>query len=42
MVSVDVRFDTWIVISLERAAGIRPVPPSASQIFELTTSFVPR
>jgi hypothetical protein len=41
-VSAAVHSITAIVISLERAAGVRPVPPSASQMFELTTSFVPQ
>jgi len=41
-VSADVGFSTLIVISLERFRGFQPVPPSASQVFELTTSFVPR
>jgi hypothetical protein len=41
-VSADVRYSTFIVISLERFRGIRPVPPSAGQVFELTTSFVPK
>jgi hypothetical protein len=41
-VSADVHGGTLIVISLERFAGARPVPASASQMFELTTSFVAR
>lgn len=41
-VSAVIRFSTLIVISLERVAGVRPVPPSASQVFQLTTSFVPQ
>jgi len=41
-VSVDVGYETMIVVSLERVNGVRPVPASASQVFDLTTSFVPR
>lgn len=41
-VSADIRNSTLLVISLERASGIRPVPPSATQVFALTTTFVPR
>jgi hypothetical protein len=41
-VAADVRGDTLIVVSLERAAGVRPVPPSASQVFELATQWVAR
>jgi hypothetical protein len=41
-VSADIRGDTLIVVSLERVAGVRPVPPSASQVFELATQWVAR
>jgi hypothetical protein len=34
-----VQGDTLVVISLERVGGVRPVPPTASQPFELITEF---
>jgi hypothetical protein len=34
--------DTLVVVSLERAGGVRPVPPQASQTIRLETTFVPR
>ena len=41
-VSAAVGGDTLLVVSFERAAGVRPVPPHASQAFTLETTFVPR